>query len=239
MKKIVIAGTLALCVFIFGFLFYSGVLQLNYLSYDKYPVRGVDVSHYQGNIDWETLAGAGIKFAYVKATEGSSSTDECFEANWNGALKSGLRVGAYHFFSLDSGGAVQAENFCKTVPSVEGMLPPVVDVESYGRYSDIENVDKEALMAELTAYVEKIEEYYGMKPVIYTTRKWKHFIAPSFSGYDFWIRSVYHAPEAGFEWTFRQYSNRTVLKGYDGEEKFIDMNVFNGTESEFDNYPAK
>ena len=230
---------MVLCVIIFGALFYFGILQFNCPPKDKYPVRGVDVSHYQGEIDWKTLAGEGIRFAYIKATEGTFTEDECFEANWKGAQESGLRVGAYHFFSLDSGGAGQAGNFIANVSSSSIMLPPVVDVEPYGKYSDIENVDKEAVVAELTTFVEAIEECYGMKPVIYTTRKWEHFIAPAFEGYDFWVRNVYFAPEAGYDWTFWQYSNRTTLDGYNGEEKFIDMNVFNGTAEEFEKYPAK
>lgn len=239
MKKIIYAGALALCVVIFGALFTNGTLQFNYPPKENYPVRGVDVSHYQGDIDWKTLSETGIKFAYIKATEGTLSEDECFEANWAGAQESGLRVGAYHFFSLDSGGAGQAGNFISNVPLVDNMLPPVVDVEPYGRYTDIENVDKEAVVAELTTYVKAIEEAYGMKPVIYTTRKWEHFIEPAFEGYDFWVRNVYFAPDADYEWTFWQYSNRTKLDGYSGEEKFIDMDVFNGTLDEFEHYPNK
>ena len=115
----------AVCFFLFG-----GIPRLNAPSAKQYPVRGVDVSVYQGRIDWDTLAEQGISFAFIKATEGSGSEDPNFQRNWGQARQSGLRVGAYHFFSFDSGGDTQAENFIRAVEPVEGMLPPVVDVGS-------------------------------------------------------------------------------------------------------------
>ena len=118
-------GALLLLLGILAALVWNGVILLNYPSVEKYPVRGVDVSAYQGEIDWDTLALQGISFAYIKATEGSSFVDKCFDYNYAQAKKTGLRVGAYHFFSFDSGGDTQAENFIATVEPCENMLPPV------------------------------------------------------------------------------------------------------------------
>lgn len=80
-------------------------------------------------MDWTALSNQGVSFAFIKATEGSSLQDVRFAENWEGALAAGVRPGAYHFFSYDSPGEQQAENFIRTVPVTEGALPPVVDIE--------------------------------------------------------------------------------------------------------------
>ena len=91
-------------------LFFTEKIKLNTPSQEEYPVRGVDVYSYQGEIDWGVLS-EGLDFAYIKATEGSRYTDDRFAYNYEQARKTGLRVGAYHFFSFESSGASQAENF--------------------------------------------------------------------------------------------------------------------------------
>ena len=98
----------------------------------RYEVIGVDVSHYQGSIDWEKLAGQNLDFAFIKATEGSSHIDECFYDNWKEAGKTGLYIGAYHFFSFDSDGSRQAQFYIDTVGDLSGKIAPVVDVSFMG-----------------------------------------------------------------------------------------------------------
>ena len=94
---------------------------------------GVDVSSYQADIDMNQLKEQDIQFIYIKATEGSGSQDKRFAENWKNAQDAGLMSGAYHFFSYDSEGRTQAENFINTVgPDLNGRLIPVVDVEYYG-----------------------------------------------------------------------------------------------------------
>ena len=82
---------------------------------NPYPVKGVDVSSYQKDIDWEGLESEGIGFAFIKATEGSSHCDGRFEYNWREANKTDMKVGAYHFLSYDTPGKSQAENYIDTV----------------------------------------------------------------------------------------------------------------------------
>ena len=231
--KPIIAVFFVICITA-AVLLYFGIMQINHPPKDKYPIRGVDVSEYQGDIDWSVLSNQDIDFAFVKATEGSSYTDEYFSENWENASKTDLRIGAYHFFSLESPGKTQAEHFCVTVQSTPNMLPPVVDVEPYGAYKDITEKD----VSELTDWLTVTEENYGVKPIIYTTSKWyRKQIKGSFPDYDIWIRSVYSKPQKDIDWVFWQYSNRTRLDGYDGEEKYIDMNVFCGSAEEFLSYP--
>lgn len=221
------------------FLFvYNGFIILNQFSANKYPVKGVDVSFYQGEIDWQTLAEQDIHFAFIKATEGSSFTDPKFEYNYAQAAKNDLRIGAYHFFSYDSAGKTQAENFISKVYPISNMLPPVVDVEFYGDKE--ENLpDRESAVRELTVLLTELEDHYGMKPIIYATEKsYKLYIVDEFSQYDIWIRNVITKPTLSDdrEWTFWQYTNRARLTGYQGDEKYIDVNVFSGTLQEFENY---
>ena len=235
---LIAAGIVSVAVAVVAGLFYTGVVQLNHPSAARYPVRGVDVSSYQGVIDWPVLAGSGISFAYIKATEGSGDQDEFFARNLAGAGEAGLRAGAYHFFSFDSPGATQAGNFIATVPKLEGMLPPVVDVEFYGDHAGRPPGVAE-VRRELGVLLAALADHYGVRPVIYATGDtYDRYIAGAFGDCDIWAPDWFGTPSLsdGRGWTFWQYSNRTHLAGYSGPEWFIDLNVFNGTAAEFEKY---
>ncbi|HWR23855.1 MAG TPA: GH25 family lysozyme [Feifaniaceae bacterium] len=216
----------------------QGIIWFQYPSKAIYPVRGVDVSAYQGEIDWETLSGQDIQFAFLKATEGSTFVDKKFSYNWEHAHKAGLRAGAYHYMSFDSPGLAQAENYMRAVSRTKDMLPPAVDLELYGKYVKAPPPREQAdqILGELLS---ALEEAYGLRPIIYATRKtYDLYLKGGYENYDVWIRNVLFYPylSDGREWSFWQYSNRGRLKGYDGEEKFIDLNVFRGTAEEFEAY---
>ncbi len=229
---ICIAGAFALL----GALLYNGVIHINNPSLREYPVRGVDVSGYQGLIDWDVLASQDIRFAYIKATEGSGMQDEMFKTNWQAATKTSLKVGAYHFFSFESPGNTQADNYIRTVPKLKGGLPPAVDLELYGKYSELPPSRAE-ISRELDSMLVKLEKHYGKKPVIYvTSRSYKLYIQGGYTENPIWIRSVITKPilPDGHRWTFWQYSARHALPGYAGEERFIDMNAFSGSPAQFE-----
>jgi len=216
-------------------LLYNGVILFNNPSEKDYPVRGVDVSAYQGDIDWEILSSQNIDFAFIKATEGSSFVDKKFAYNFAEAQKTDLSIGAYHFFSFDSQGKTQAENFIKNVIPFDGMLPPVIDFEFYGDKAD-NPPEKDKVHAELKAFISEIESCYGLSPIIYATEEtYELYLKTDFSQYDIWIRDVITKPNFS-QWTFWQYTNREKLDGYKGPEKYIDMNVFNGTKEQFIEY---
>ena len=219
-------------------LYENGFITLNNPS--GYEVTGVDVSSYQGQIDWDILS-ENIDFAYIKATEGSSSVDPCFKDNWKNSQGKGIRTGAYHFFSFDSSGETQAENFISNVPIIENMLPPAIDVEFYA--------DKEQsppspvnVNTELRNMIEKLREHYGLTPVIYSTQKaYNMYISGNFSDCDIWIRDILSFPSLPDRerWTIWQYSEKGRLDGYSGDERFIDMNVFYGTKKEFEKWSTQ
>lgn len=221
-----------------GILLYNGIIWFNNPSMKEYPIRGVDVSAYQGDINWDILAKQDISFAFIKATEGSSFVDEQFDTNFENALKTDLRISAYHFFSYESSGANQAKNYISTVSSHPGILPPVVDVEFYGG-NEKNPPDKTQVRKELHDLLSALDEYYGITPIIYATNKsYQQYIQGSFGEYDIWIRDILKKPTLadGHDWKFWQYSHRGRLDGYQGEEKYIDMNVFYGSAEEFATY---
>lgn len=205
-----------------------------------HPVHGVDVSRWQGRIDWPTLRAQGANFAFIKATDGGDHLDPMFKANWDGAEAAGIRRGAYHFFYWCRTGASQADWFIRNVPKVAGALPPVIDVE-YNHLSACKKRLKPAEVREkMQAFMDKVERHYGQRPIIYTP---PDFYADNLKGhfqdYPFWLRSVAAHPSKrypGRNWVFWQYSGSGLSKGVTGE---IDLNVFAGSEADWHKWIAR
>lgn len=200
---------------LFGLVLAKKLHPNNFLT-RKYDVKGVDVSHYQGAVDMQRIEQQGMKFVFIKATEGSASVDEKFYENWESASQTKLFAGAYHFFSFDSSGKKQAENYIDTVGGLTGKLIPVVDVEYYGE-KEKNPPEKKEVAENLSAFLEALEEKYRVKPMIYTTYKVYHrYIRNNFSEYPLWIRNVYYKPnvDIGRKWDFWQYSDTAELDGY-------------------------
>ena len=234
-KRIVLPIVISLVlILIAGIGVFAKVIKLNTIFISNYDVKGVDVSHYQGEISWEVLAAEDLDFAYIKATEGSSFVDDRFAQNWEESSKTTLYTGAYHFFSFDSAGATQAAHYIATVGELSGRLLPVVDVEYYGdKWTN--PPEKETVVKELQDMLSILEEEYGKKPMLYTTYEvYYKYLAEDFREYPLWIRNVYFSPDVDMrgDWTMWQYSDTETLNGYQGEEKYIDCNVFFGTEEE-------
>lgn len=221
-------------------LWYTGKIWLNNPSRMDYPVRGVDVSVYQGEIDWARLMDQSLDFAFIKASEGTIYVDEAYISNRQGVekLKNEYAFGFYHFFSFQSSGYDQADNFINTVGTLDGYLPPVVDIELYGKLR-FDKPDKDTVITNLSMLLEKLEMHYGVKPIIYTTSlTYKTYIENNFNDYPLWIRNVFSEPKNNI-WTFWQFTDKGKLFGYNGEEKFIDLNIFNGSIDELNSMIIK
>ena len=111
----------------------SGPLDVAGLNYPRprdYPIHGIDVSKFQGDIDWSQVAGSGVQFAWIKASEGGDRADERFEANWQGAKAAGVPHGAYHFVYWCRPPMEEMANFEQSAPVEPDALPPVLDVEA-------------------------------------------------------------------------------------------------------------
>ena len=234
---------IVLIAFIMYLMIINGYIIPTKLEAEKYEVKGVDVSEYQGEIDWDKIKSQGIDFAFIKATEGSTSKDNYFDTNFS-KLKQmeDMLVGCYHFFSFETKGEEQAQNYINVVGNVENdnsLIIPIVDIEYYSYYKKAKP-SKEWVLEELQNLLNKMEEEYRLKPIIYTTMEfYNDYIKGNFEEYDLWIRDIVFNPSLNLEnrkWEFWQYTGKGRLDGYKGEEKFIDLNVFNGSKSEFEEY---
>jgi lysozyme len=228
--KIVIAIIIVLIIII------GVIIGIKLLSENEKVIRGVDVSEYQGDIDWSAISDQGIYFAYIKATQGTSNKDDYFDQNWKEAKKNHLKVGAYMFVNLDEDAKKQAEFFTQTVSVSKNSLPPVIDFELYDEYndnppstSDVSNM--------LNVIIPILKEKYNQTPIIYTNyRTYNQYLTNSFSEIPIWICDISNQKpqlSGDHQWVFWQYSQRGILKGYDGDEQFIDMDLFNGDEKAF------
>ena len=220
---------------ILGILFLASYILLTHrkVSINQFfttgATKGVDVSGYQAEIDMSELKRQGIGFIYIKATEGSNYTDNLFQQNWARAKAASLPSGAYHFFSFESSGKTQAENYISAVGDLKGHLIPVVDVELYGSYEE-GPPEPDKVATELKAFVSVIEKHYGVKPMIYTQPDIRHKYLADFQDYPWWIRSVFFPAwlsAFGSDWTLWQFNDRGELAGYSGGEHYIDMNILN------------
>ena len=220
-----------------GLLRWRGLILLSHeAAPEQWEVFGVDVSSYQGEVDWAALAAQGVDFAFIKATEGSLLQDRQFAANWAGAAEAGVRAGAYHFLSYDSPGQTQADNFIAAVPVTEGALPPVVDIEFYGEYLD-QPPDRAHVRSILDPLLERLEAHYGVKPILYVTyRSYYRYIAGGgYGDYPVWCSSPTVFPLVP-GWDFWQYSHSAELEGYSGAQDRIDLNIFRGSMEKFQRF---
>lgn len=185
-------------------------------------MRGIDVSHHQGDIDWQRVAADDVAFAIIKATEGGDHIDDAFATNLSEARAAGLVVGAYHFFTFCRPGADQAKNFLAVVPRGEPMLPPVVDIEFGGNCP--RRLTPEELRAELDAFLAPIEAQLGKQAIIYLIGEAVDRYETVMPARERWVRSLVRHP-GDEKWIYWQYHNRGRVDGIDGA---VDLNVLQG-----------
>lgn len=190
-------------------------------SIERYPLRGIDVSHHQHAIDWSRVAADDVAFAYIKSTEGGDYRDDAFAHNWREARAAGLAVGAYHFFTFCRAGAEQADNVLATVPVQADALPLAVDLEFGGNCGRAPSPD--ALRRELDAFLAKVEPAYGKRVVFYLTSDALDAYAVALPPRALWRRSLLREPDPLSQWRIWQYHNRGRVDGIDGP---VDLDVF-------------
>jgi lysozyme len=181
---------------------------------------GVDVSNHQGQIDWDRVAGDGIEFAYVKASEGGDFVDQSFRENWRGAAAAGLDRGAYHFFTLCRSGSEQARNFLRTVPSDPDALPPAVDLELAGNCSD--RPDPASVRHELDTFLDRVESATGQRAVLYVGDDFEgRYPVRDELDRPLWHRRLMVRPDVDGWWIW-QVQGRASVDGIQGD---VDLNV--------------
>lgn len=187
-----------------------------------YPTQGIDVSHHQGAIDWQSVRAAGVDFAYIKASEGADFRDPRFSDNWVSARAAGVGRGAYHFFTLCAPGADQAGNFIALVPREADALPAAVDLEFGGNCA--KRPDRKLLLAEIETFIRMVEAHSERPVMLYVTREFdEHYRVSEAIDRPLWLRSLFREPTYGdHPWVMWQASNRRSI---DGVSKPVDWNV--------------
>ncbi len=216
----------------------------NYGPGDEVPrgfgVHGIDISKYQGTIDWRQVRRSGVSFAYIKATEGGDHHDETFLINWLAARDAGVARGAYHFYYWCRPASEQIAWFKKHVPVDPTALPPVLDVEwtPFSKTCPKRPPTKDVLR-EMNIFLTEMERYYGKKPMIYTSVDLhRDVLVGQFKRYPMWVRSVAGYPSTKYtkrHWTLWQFTGTGRVRGVPGE---VDRNVFSGSREQFDQWLA-
>jgi lysozyme len=200
-----------------------------------YPVHGIDVSKWNGDIDWHAVRGSGVAFAFIKATEGGDHLDDRFAENWAAARSAGVPRGAYHFYYFCRPAHEQARWFIDNVPRERGAMPPVLDVEWVPTSRTCRlRPPPETVRAEMAIFLSEVGRHYGRRPVIYTSVDFYHdnelWRVP---GHHFWLRSVAGHPSVvypGQDWAFWQYTGTGMIPGIGGR---TDINAFAGSRAQW------
>jgi len=201
----------------------------------RYPIHGVDVSKWQGEIDWKALKAAGVQFAFIKATEGGDHVDERFASNWNGARVAGIAYGAYHFVYWCRPAHEQAEWFRQHIPSDPEAMPPVLDVEWNGASRTCPGkIDPVLAREKIALMLKELEQHTGKKPIIYTDITFHRDVLEGyFQDYPFWVRSTASDPKEKYSerrWAIWQYTTTGRIPGIRGN---VDRNTFSGTREQW------
>lgn len=199
------------------------------------PIQGLDVSRYQGDIDFKKAREAGTRFVFIKATEGGDYVDPKFRQNWQRARDAGVAPGAYHFVYWCRSAEEQIEWFLSQVPDDPYALPPVLDLEWNNHSASCPNQpspDKAFEMAQ--TMLERMEERTGKMPIIYTDINFhRDVLAGRNLPNTMWLRSVAAEPRQRYRnemWTFWQFTQTGTMPGVVGE---VDRNAFYGSEDEW------
>ncbi len=194
---------------------YETVMLQQNLHIANQNMGGIDVSHYQGNINWREVANnRNIYYVYVKATEGAKLVDETYTKNIRGARQAGLKVGCYHFYSPTANVRDQFKNFSNTVSLNDQDLIPIIDIEHRGKASLAQ------FQRQLKSFLRMVEKHYGVQPILYTSRDfYNKYLSGPFTHYKYMI-ARYHKdiPELKDNAAFVmwQYSATSRIQGIRG-----------------------
>lgn len=226
---------------IIGWLGYKNRYKIYYWVYgevaidrSKYPIVGIDISSHNGEIDFYKVKNEGYNFVIIKASEGEEYLDQSFASNYNRARANDLKVGAYHFFRKGTNGTNQAKNFVEAVGWRKLDLPLVIDIED----EQNDNVADDIALKNLNAMIDNLQSR-GFKVMIYTNGKgYKKYVQDRQQvNIDVWLCSfkdpdeIKHIPHQ-----LQQYSHHGKVKGIDGD---VDLNVFNGSEKQWEEWLLK
>ncbi|MBF4517562.1 glycoside hydrolase family 25 protein [Flavobacterium sp. ANB] len=204
----------------------SDVRNIQVLENHKGKVIGIDVSEFQGTVDWDDVEileeKYPVKFVFIRATAGNDRVDRQFKHNWEGAKENKIMRGAYHYYRPNENSIEQANLFIKTVKLQKGDLPPVLDIEKLPKNQSLDSLKKG-----LKRWLTKVEAHYQVRPIIYTgERYYSDFLKEEFGEYLFWIANYnFYREKIEDDWLFWQFTEKASLPGV---EHRVDVNIYNG-----------
>jgi lysozyme len=187
---------------------------------------GIDVSYHQETIDWHRVQRAGIRFAFIRLSDGAGLRDAMFATNWAEAKRAGLVRGAYQFFHPDQSVTAQADLMIAAMRGLDhDDLPPVIDIEVDG------GLDASEVAERATAWIERVREKLGVEPIVYTgSDLWRNGGAEPLATQALWIAHYTQGcpmlPSPWARWTFWQHTDRGAIPGIEGP---VDLDLFAGT----------
>lgn len=205
----------------------------------KYPIQWQKLGiHYLGrkaNKNVQGTADYPVSFIFIKSTEGTSIRNHYYVSDYAKARKHGIPIGAYHFFSLKSSGAAQAQHFINNTLFKKGDLPPVLDVEPSDAQIKAAG-GPEKMFQQIRVWLRMVKARCGVPPILYINQMFinKYFsLAPDIKrDYDVWI-ARYGEYKPDVRLAFWQLSAEGRVHGITGD---VDINVFNGYKSQFQTF---
>lgn len=199
---------------------------------DGTTLRGIDVSYYQGTIQWGQVYNDGRRFAIIRVSDGIGFEDPKFESYWSNSDNAGLVQGAYQFFRPNQNALDQADLMIRKLNAVgfrASDIPPVLDVEVTGGESNATIANK------INNWVDRVRNQTGRKPIIYTSPGfWSSIGNPDIPNTYLWVAhwttaSCPSIPPTWAKWRFWQHSSTGSVNGISGN---VDLDRFNGTLAE-------
>ena len=177
--------------------------------------EGIDVSHYQGSIDWDAVKNnEDLAYVYLKATEGASLTDDTYARNFSEAKRVGLMVGSYHFYSPNIDWRLQLQNMVTNVKPSEQDLVPIIDIENRGQVSD------EQFISDLTNFINEVTRAYGTKPLLYSFHNFYNRHLNGLFKDQHWMIARYRSDrptlDDGTDYIIWQYTSKGRIAGIRG-----------------------
>jgi len=212
-------------------------------------VPGVDVSYWNASVDWSEVSAAGMKFVFVKASEGESYVDPTFRKNWEGTKTAGMLRGAYHFFRSNADPGRQADCFINALKATGDMgdLPPAIDLESN------DGQPNQRVISRAKAWMDRVQSAVNKRPIIYSSQYFlqDHFSEPGggppawVKDYPLWVAQYPKRytpgmqpglPRGWTQWRFWQYSDKGRVNGVIDK---VDLDLFNGSLEELYQFAGK
>ena len=193
-------------------------------------LKGIDVSVYQGSVDWAKVKSSGRAFSFARVSDGTSSIDSKFASNWPKMKAAGLTRGAYQFFRPAHDPSSQAQVFLDKLSAAGGLkagdLPPVLDLET------ADGVASATVVSRAKTWLSKVQSALGIRPIVYTGKNMESVIGSSLSAYYLWVAnygvSCPNLPNGWSSWKFWQSSDVGSVGGVSGS---VDLDTFNGSSS--------